>query len=178
MRRSALKWWPEKAEKMRQARLGSHHSPESKEKMRQKKLGKVASAETRQKMRQAQLGRPYSPEAREKNRQARLRQRFPTQMTSIEEFLFTEFKKRRLHFEMHKTMFGRFQPDFVFEDAKLIVQADGDFWHSRSARVVQDFEFNARAVSAGWTVMRFSEAVIKADPPRCARTVARFVRKH
>lgn len=166
----------------RERMLGKTLSEETKEKLRQAALGRHHTPESREKLRQAALGRHHTIETRkimsEKARIARLLQRFPTQMTIIEQLLHDEFKKRRLKFVMHQTMFEKYQPDFVFEEAQLIVQADGDYWHSRPEKVFIDFTFNARAVSEGWTVMRFSEAVIKTDPARCAKTVAKFVRSH
>ena len=191
---------PEFREKMSQARLGKHmHSPEARQQMSQTRLGRRHSSEAREKMRLAGLGRHHSEEAkakvrvararqimwpvslatREKIRQARLRQVYPTKMTSIEKTLCNQFKKRRLKFEMHKTMFGRFQPDFMFESVKLIVQADGDYWHrQRRDRKDGDRRFNGRACAEGWTVWRFAESEIVQHPEACGRAVARFVRSH
>ena len=97
-------------------------------------------------------------------------------MTSIEQVLYTEFKRRRLSFEMHKSMFGRFQPDFVFEDVRLIVEADGDYWHRQLGRDHQPLADAASA--AGWTVWRFAETEIRMHPNACGRAVAKFVRSH
>jgi very-short-patch-repair endonuclease len=118
------------------------------------------------------------PEIKERLRTARLRQVLPKEMTKIERLLLAEFRKRRLTFEMYPTMFGQFKPDFVFRDAMLIVQADGDYWHSLPKNVRLDFEFNACAVSEGWTVWRFAGSKILAEADTCARAVARFVRSH
>jgi very-short-patch-repair endonuclease len=183
---------PEHREKMRQAHRGKKQSPEARAKIRQAVLVRMASPEAREKVRQATLGRRHSamtreklrriqqtPEAREKMRQVRLRQR--RRLTDIEVILYGEFKKRRLHFETHKAMFGKWQPDFVFEDAKLIVQADGGYWHNRRTRpdmAARDDAFNAEAAAQGWTVFRFSDTQIKIDAAACARAVARFVRDH
>ncbi len=142
--------------------------------------GRIWSKESREKMRQIALSRPpHSPETREKIRQARLRQTLPTKMTKLEQSLRTEFKKRRLKFEMNKTMFSRWQPDFVFEAVKLIVQADGDYWHRQSTvNVERDQRFNTMAHQEGWTVWRFAETEIRQHPEACGRAVARFVRFH
>ena len=119
--------------------------------------------------------KPMTEECRERIRQARLQQRFPIKMTKIERLLHDEFSKRRLAFEMHKTMFGRYQPDFVFENAKLIVQADGDYWHSRPGIKERDEKFNSIAYSQGYSVFRFAESVILKDSVSCARSVTRFI---
>ena len=184
LRQATLKQWanPEHREKIRLAlignkyTLGMKHSSETREKIRQARLGRKASPETREKVRQAALKRCADPDYREGLRQRRLRQVFPSKMTSIERLLHTEFKKRRLKFEMHKTMFGRFQPDFVFAQAHLIVQADGDYWHSRPDRRTQDVTFDKAATAEGWSVWRFGEQEIKMHAHICAKAVARFVR--
>jgi len=159
-------------------KTGGHHSPETREKIRQADIGRKLSAETREKMRQSALKRWADPKARQKMRELRLRQTFPTKMTSIEKALYQEFKKRHLKFEMHKAMFGRFQPDFVFEQAKLIVQADGDYWHNLAKGRRQDARFNEAAHAEGWSVWRFGEQEIMMHPAACARAVARFIRDH
>lgn len=169
---------PQAREARRQASLGKPLSIEHREKIQQSNLGRRMSPEACQKIRRAALGRKHSPETREKLRQARLTQTFPAKMTSIERLLHAEFRKRRLHFEMHKTMFGRFQPDFVFEAAKLIVQADGDYWHSTPRGHRQDAAFAVAAHADGWSVWRFGEKEIHMHAAACARAAARFVRDH
>lgn len=182
---------PEAREKIRLANLGKKRAPATRQKMhhvmlqrwadpvgRSQLLSKKACPEYREKVRRGRLGIRVSPETRERNRQSRLRHHFPSKMTSIERLLYNEFKKRRLHFEMHKTMFGRFQPDFIFENARLIVQADGDYWHSTAKARKQDAAFAEFAAAEGWSVWRFGEREIHMHAVTCARAVARFVRDH
>lgn len=176
---------PESREKNRQASLGHSVSVETREKLRQAMLGKHHSPETREKIRKSNLGNKHalghnpSPEARQKMRESRLRQRFPKNLTAIERLLRDEFRKRRLKFTMHKTMFGRFQPDFIFEEARLIVQADGDYWHGpASVNRKRDAGFNKAAHDEGWSVWRFGGKEIEMHAAACARAVARFVRDH
>ena len=177
---------PETREKLRQANLGRRVSLGAREKLRQAAIKQWASSEGRAKLcrvrcslegqekaRQvaldqfARLGPPFAGHKHsavtcEKIRQARLRQTFPKKMTVIECLLHDEFAMRGLEFEMHKTMFGRFQPDFVFEQAKLIVQADGDYWHARPKVRERDAVFNQLARQDGWMVWRLGEREIKA----------------
>ncbi len=178
---------PETCEKIRQAKLGKKASPETRAKMRRSAKhatswwkGKKLSPEHREKIRRSLLGGKMPPrtiESRERYRQARLRQTFPTKMTVLEQTLMQQFRKRRLKFDMHKTMFRRFQPDFVFEDVRLIVQADGDYWH-RQLKPKRDGRFNDTAHANGWTVWRFAESEIQMHPEACGKAVARFVRAH
>ena len=161
--------------------FGHHHSETTKAKIREaRRHQKIEHSQaTREKMRHAARGHVVTLQVRQKLREARLRQRFPAKMTSIEVSLRHEFKKRRLKFEMHKTMFGQWQPDFVFEDVRLIVQADGDYWHRIKAGAKEkDARFNDIAHAQDWTVWRFAESEIHQHPEACGRAVARFVRSH
>jgi len=184
MKTGGHKHSPEAREKIRQAALRQWQDPEVRERMLQAERRRFARPEEREKIRQANLGNKSalgckrSPETREKMRQARLRRVFPQKMTDIERILCAEFKKRRLKFEMHKTMFGRWQPDFVFESARLIVEADGDYWHSLPDIKERGGRFDKVAHDAGWSVWRFGGKEIKMHPIACARAVARFVRDH
>lgn len=108
---------------------------------------------------------------RDKIRAARMRQKFPTRMTSIEQVLHDAFTERKWPFEMHVSLFGRWQPDFVFRDAKLIVQADGEYWHSRPSQVEKDEVFNKAAANDGWAVLRFPGEQIKRHLADCLRQV-------
>ncbi len=178
--------------KLRQIALAGNYRPPN------RKIGFRHSKETRAKMSASHRNKGYrwtperrtkfmhsmekvwkSPEHREKMRQARLKQHFPAKMTSIEVTLYQQFRKRRLKFEMHKSMFGRWQPDFVFESVRLIVQADGDYWHrQRPSQRAKDHRFDEMAHADGWTVWRFAETEIEMHPEACGRAVARFVKSH
>ncbi|KKL71211.1 hypothetical protein LCGC14_2097190 [marine sediment metagenome] len=173
---------PETREKLSKASLGNQraaghkHSADTKKKMSEARMGHPVSIKSRNAASQRMLARWASPAFRQYMLAVRLRTRIPTKMTDIELALRHEFKKRRLKFEMHKTIFGRFQPDFVFEDVKLIVEADGDYWHRVHKRDHAPL-YNA-AASAEWTVWRFAESEIKQHPEACGRAVARFIRSH
>lgn len=175
-RQSSLNISKETREKLRSA--AGNMSPEHKARLSEAGRHRKLSPQARRNMGKAQKRRFDRPGEREKSRRGRLRQRFPKEMTEIERALYVEMKKRRLKFEMHKSMFGRWQPDFVFESARLIVQADGDYWHSTPKTFASDYGFNARAASEGWTVWRFAESKILSSPSACAKSIARFVRAH
>jgi DNA mismatch endonuclease (patch repair protein) len=89
-------------------------------------------------------------------------------------------------------------PDFVFDAARLIVFADGDFWHGRglSARlarlkrghnrdywvkkllcnVARDRRVNRQLRKAGWSVMRVWERDISKDAAQIAERIDRKLR--
>jgi very-short-patch-repair endonuclease len=107
------------------------------------------------------------PETREKMRQARLRRKdFPR--TDIEILLAREFRALGLSFEEQKPMFGRFIPDFVFEDGHLIVQADGEYWHRFERNRRYDGMLRDVIADTDWRLIRFGAVEIKADPAALA----------
>lgn len=193
MRQAALNRSPETRERMREAQLRRHaddpelrekmrqalQRPETREKMRQARLGKRVTVETRERLRQAATKANRTPDAREKQRRSRLGW-CPVKMTDIERALHDEFKRRGLDFIMHLPMWGRFQPDFLFEDCRppLIVQADGGWIHKRPKERARDAALEETARAEGWTVLRFSDKQIKASAAACGRAVAAFVRQH
>jgi very-short-patch-repair endonuclease len=124
----------------------------------------------------ARTKRTLGPEWREKLRKRKITRRVPTKLTGIEIKLRDAFIKLKLDFVMHATLFERWQPDFLFEEGKLIVQADGDYWHAREEVRERDIRFNTIAAAKGWTIWRFSEQAINEDALRCAKAVAKFVR--
>ena len=89
------------------------------------------------------------------------------------------------------------RPDIVFARAKVVVFCDGDFWHGRElevrigklkaghnalywiakieSNVARDRRRTNELESAGWTVLRFWESTIKADPDAVAKQVRRVV---
>ena len=89
------------------------------------------------------------------------------------------------------------RPDLVFRRARVVVFADGDFWHGRdlTGRLVKlkqghnatywlakiegnafrDRRINAELAALGWTVLRFWEAEIKRDLYRIVDEIAAAV---
>ncbi len=108
---------------------------------------------------------------RERMRQSRLAQKFPRR-SGIERALEQEFLSRGMVFRTQVPMFGRYVPDFVFDDAATIVQADGEYWHGSPKVKAKDLIFDNLAVRAGWRVIRFSEYKINADVAWCVDLVA------
>ncbi len=104
-------------------------------------------------------------------RAARMKQTFPTKMTKIERLLRDAMRDAGISFEMHRTMFGRWQPDFVMACHMLIVQADGDYWHRLPKAIANDAAFGAVAKSEGWIVLRFWESRIHADLSGCVSEI-------
>jgi very-short-patch-repair endonuclease len=158
------------------------HTQEAKEKNRQSHLGKVISEETRKKF----LGRVpwnkgrtgvFSIEARKRMREARIgkyssdhyakmgaistaKQNGIKEPTSIEKKLYSELKNRGLLFETQKLINGKFVVDAYIPSLNLIIEADGDYWHSLPKNMARDKSKNSYLKAVGFNLIRLSETEI------------------
>lgn len=66
--------------------------------------------------------------------------------------------------------------DLAYPEHRLAIEIDGYRWHSSPARKRADEERQNRLVLAGWTVLRFSAAVVRAQPEALVASVARALR--
>ncbi len=144
-------------QKISRAKRGGHHSSEHKKKISVACTGLKRSSEFRKKMRGIVLDRK------------------PTWSSSIERALEKSFLEESLDFEHNSSIFNCFRPDFVFRSKKLIVEADGDYWHSLPQKKKRDQQLDLRAYQEGWTVFHFTETRIKADLPSCISQVVAFL---
>ena len=72
------------------------------------------------------------------------------------------------------TVVGRkFRFDWCFKEQRLAVEVDGGVWKAGGGRHGKDSDREKLnfAAALGWRVMRFSPAMINADPEGCIRQV-------
>lgn len=89
------------------------------------------------------------------------------------------------------------KPDIVFQRERVVVFCDGDFWHGRNwrkdkrrlaagpnapywvAKIAanrdRDKRYNKELKKLGWSVLRFWESDVRADPTRAAQEIAEVV---
>ena len=88
-------------------------------------------------------------------------------------------------YQRQATFNGKFTPDALIPDARLIVQFDGDYWHDRKGtsteprilrRVALDRSQDAYARACGWQVVRLWESDLRNDPDGCAEQVRQHLR--
>lgn len=104
-------------------------------------------------------------------------------------------------FRIHvRNLFG--SPDIVFSRKRIAVFVDGDFWHARvlrergpgalrrslktrnrdywvrkfSQRLERDDSVTSKLTAEGWTVLRYWESEVKADPLGTARQISKAIR--
>jgi very-short-patch-repair endonuclease len=131
------------------------HSPE-----RMKQLARIRK-----------LRKPVDDAHRENARAKRLTQKFPTKMTTIELVISNWLIEEGIKFEMHENVLGRWQPDFTIRSHSLLIQADGDYWHSLPGAEEKDHIFNTAARAIGWRVLRLKEKDIKKFPLECRKKI-------
>lgn len=75
---------------------------------------------------------------------------------------------------------GKFTPDALIPNARLVVQFDGDYWHDRAGasteprirrRVALDLSQDAYIRACGWRVVRLWATDLAADPDGCAAVI-------
>lgn len=54
--------------------------------------------------------------------------------------------------------------DFLINDTNIIVEMDGDFWHSLPEHVERDKKFDETALRYGYEVIRIKESTVKSNP--------------
>ena len=90
--------------------------------------------------------------------------------TKIEVAMDTIFRARGLKFD-REFQIGGYRVDFAFPDCRLVVECDGEYWHSLPGAVGRDVKRDLDLEDLGWSVIRFSEGNILRDSNKCADVV-------
>jgi len=77
--------------------------------------------------------------------------------TSIEKKVYKELKARHLLFETQKLINGKFLVDAYIPKFNLVIEADGDYWHSIPRVVKKDKAENAYLIKCGYNLLRLPE---------------------
>lgn len=87
--------------------------------------------------------------------------------TSIEIAMSEELTRRGIEHTEQFNLDGVFVPDFMLTEHNIIIECDGDYWHSLPENVVRDKRKNAYYRMKGITYFRFWEREINADVEAC-----------
>lgn len=96
--------------------------------------------------------------------------RIRVRRSKLEETMAEMFLDAGLDFERERK-FWRYRADFAFESARLVVECDGAYWHSRPSVQRSDARKDAYLAEHGWRVLRLTEEEIKASPGACTELV-------
>ena len=77
--------------------------------------------------------------------------------TSIEKIVYNELKKREIIFEKQKLINNKFVVDIYIPSINLIIECDGNYWHSRERTIKKDKAENAYLTTCGFNLLRFPE---------------------
>jgi len=154
-------------------------------------IGKEVSKETRQRMSVAKTGcaswfkgkkrKPFSKEHKRKlseYQKENLRskdyyqkigllgvkkQQDAKEPTSIEKKLYEELKNRGILFEKQRLINGKFLVDAYIPSLNLVIEADGDYWHSLNRVKKHDKAKNAYLTKCGYSLLRITGTEIRDD---------------
>jgi very-short-patch-repair endonuclease len=91
--------------------------------------------------------------------------------TTIETLLYGELERRNVPFVRQQVVDVRYLVDALIMGAKIVIECEGDYWHSLPGRPEQDAKRQKYLQSRGYIVLRFSEAAIRADARACGEIV-------
>ena len=127
--------------------LGKTFSEEHKRKLKEARNKRgPTSDETRMKMSKERKGKAWSEEHR--------RKALEHTITSIELKVASQLEKYKIRYIPQKQLKkGRFIVDFYLPEYQLVVECNGDYWHSRPERKERDRELEEYVLSKGKDIL-------------------------
>lgn len=112
--------------------------------------------------------------------------------TNIELILRKELFKAGYRFRIKSKVFGK--PDIVFQNKKVAIFCDGDFWHGKNYKkeksnykqfwiskidtnIKRDRLVNKKLKNDGWTVLRFWKTEILKSPDKCLEQIDQVLKR-
>lgn len=83
--------------------------------------------------------------------------------TSIEKKVYQELKNRGFLFEKQKLINGKFLVDAYIPVLNLVIECDGDYWHSLDRIIKRDKTKNAYLTKCGFNLLHLTETEINKD---------------
>lgn len=108
--------------------------------------------------------------------QALLRKQEKAEPTSIERKIMDCLSEQGIEYEFQYSIYGsnglkRYACDFAFPAAMLIVECDGNYWHSLKKSIASDKRKDKYLKQLGYTVLRFGETQINQDTAACVQAI-------
>jgi very-short-patch-repair endonuclease len=91
--------------------------------------------------------------------------------TSIEEMIYRELQRRGVTFVKQQVIDGLWVADALIPGARVVIECDGEYWHSRPEMQERDQKKDRYLISRGYKVVRFPEAAIRGDVRSCVQRV-------
>ena len=171
----------EHKKKLSLAIKGKKRSEETKRKMSEwqkgknnHNYGKHLTGETKRKMSLVKKGKHYSEEAKRNMSIARIKYMASGKMkkkdTSIEIAIEQELIKNKIPYMKQVPIEGIALVDFLLPN-KIIIQADGDYWHNLPGRKNRDINQDFLLSFKGYKIFRFTETEIKKSTEKCIKRI-------
>lgn len=122
--------------------------------------GKQLSKGVRERISNSMKGKHNMEYYKEMGIRGLLKQQNSKEPTSIEKKVYEELKNCGLLFEKQHLVNGKFLVDAYIPSLNLIIEADGDYWHSLDRVVKKDKAENAYLTKCGFNLLRFTETEI------------------
>ena len=170
-------WTPERKRKNSKALKGMKKSKEHCRNLSKAQRKRFTDPEQRRRTSVATSKGMRRPEITEKLRRNAIKsiaaqRRNGRKGSSIELLLVAELQRRSITgFERQKPIENIGVPDIVFPSYKVIVEADGNYWHNLPDAIERDTRQNLAYRELGYTVLRFWGSEIRADPAACVDTI-------
>lgn len=166
------------AARMKQSEAARAHplTAEQQQQASTSRTGLKRSSATRARMSKSRLAywENMSPAERARRREQFL-QRMPMRprfrRTNIERMIAQELDANDIQYEWNAPLLGRFCVDFLLRDYPIVIECDGEYWHSLPETQKRDEAKNVAVVAAGYTLFRFSEREIRHDAKACIERV-------
>jgi very-short-patch-repair endonuclease len=97
--------------------------------------------------------------------------------TNIEILMEKELKKTIIKYKKQFPLEGVSIVDFYLPKYKIIIQCDGDYWHSKERNKGRDVRQDKIFKQKGYKVFRFLGSKIEKDSLSCFRKVLKYIRK-
>jgi len=94
--------------------------------------------------------------------------------TKPENIVVEALTKLRLPFNREYRV-GRYQCDFVLLGYKLVIEVDGDYWHSLPKQKISDKRKDTYLTNNGWHILRFRECDIYKDLSKCLARINKYI---
>jgi very-short-patch-repair endonuclease len=91
--------------------------------------------------------------------------------TSLEEMIYAGLERRGVTFVKQQGIDGLWVADALIPGARVVVECDGEYWHSRPEMQERDRKKDRYLSSRGYSVLRFPEEAIRADVRGCIQRV-------
>ncbi len=102
---------------------------------------------------------------------------FPSAYTSIERQLWKILQELDIEFRKQKVLISKFRVDVYVKKYSLVIEADGEYWHTRKGDKEKDQERDDLLYQNGYVVLRFWGDNLMKKSESCKRLIKKVILK-